>query len=351
MSRSNLQIPLIFSILLLVSTSPTAIIADDQVSITIQMSGDAYVTITNSNGTIIFNYNGENIMPELLNDVDWLKIRVNSNQLALELMRKDFNRLVKALNGTFKDLYGKVYFLAHVTGIYNGNENSTVTLMLKSGNVTLADFIDQLFNATEKLASTISKHDIQIKKIELRIASDRQEVQRKIAEAYDWILENRKYFATCLSEMNEKLEILAEKLNATSSNLNVLEATVERVANITKEHSVQIEKLKKEMLSNQQKTKHELANLSERITANKEQFESQLTMINAKLNATEKRINSLSDNVSMKFTRILNDLEAMKTYEQVNIQSTLLVMACLGILNLILVALVIWIAGWKAKTL
>jgi len=231
--------------------------ADDQVTVTIKMNGDAYVTITNNNGTIIFTYNGKNIMPKLQDDVDWLKARVNSNKLAISLIRRDLRRLIEALNNTFGDLYGKVYFLAHVTGIYKGNDNSTVTIMLKSGNMTIADFINQLLNTTEK-------HDMQITNLSLEVTSNRQETREKLNEAFREIYMNRAY-------IDDQLEILDEKISV------------------------------------------------------------------------------LSDETNSTFTLVFNDLELLKMYEASNARSTQIALICIGILNIIMVALIVWIAGWKAE--
>jgi len=256
MNLKTLQIPLFFSLLiLLVPLISTR--ADDQVSVTIQMSGDAYVTITNSNGTIIFNYNGKNIMPSLQKDVSWLKARANSNKLAISLVRRDLHRLIRALNNTFGDLYGKVYFLAHVTGIYNGNDNSTVTLMLKSGNMTLVDFVDQLLDTTEE-------QGIQIKNIKLEIDSNQQETRQKLNDAFNQILTNRAYFEAQLSMMDAKINTLADRTNST-------------------------------------------------------------------------------------FTKIFNDLELLKLYGEANVRSVQIAIICIGILNLFMLGLIVWIAGWKAK--
>jgi len=238
--------------------------ADDQVTVTIKMNGDAYVTITNNNGTIIFTYNGKNIMPKLQDDVDWLKARVNSNKLAISLIRRDLRRLIEALNYTFGDLYGKVYFLAHVTGIYKGNDNSTVTIMLKSGNMTIVDFINQLLNTTEK-------HDMQITNLSLEVASNRQETREKLNEAFREIYMNRAYIEDQLEILDNQLEILDEKINV------------------------------------------------------------------------------LSDETNSTFTLVFNDLELLKMYEASNVRSTQIALICLGILNIIMVALIVWIAGWKAE--
>ena len=256
MNKKTLQFSLFFSLLIL-AVPFFSVRADDKVSITVQMSGDAYVTITNSNGTIIFNYNGENVMPELLDDVDWLKARANSNKLAIMLIRQDFNRLIMALNDTFSDLYGKVYFLAHVTGIYNGNDNSTVTLMIKSGNMTIADFIDQLLNITER-------QNIRITDLSLQVASDRQETQKKLNRVFQEISVNRRYFEDQLKTLDKKIDALHKETNST-------------------------------------------------------------------------------------FTQVFNNLELLKMYEATNTRSTQIALICIAILNIIMVALIVWIAGWKAE--
>ena len=256
MNGKTLRLPLFFSLLILLVPLLSAR-ADDQVTIKIQMEGDAYVEISNNNGTIVFNYNGKNIMPKIKNDVNWLKARANSNKLAIYLLRRDLHRLVKVLNDTFGDLYGKVYFLAHVTGIYNGNDNSSVTLRLKSGNMTLTDFIDQLLNTTEK-------QDIQIRNIKMEISSNRHETQQKLNDAFNQILTNRAYFESQLSQMDAKINTLADMTNST-------------------------------------------------------------------------------------FARVFNDLELLKMYEEINVRSTQIAIICIGILNLFMLGLIVWIASWKAK--
>jgi len=264
MPRRTLQIPLIFLILLSVIPIPTR--ADDNVSITIKMSGDAYVTIENNNGTLRFIYNGRDILQDAANkyedalqnvihDYKSAVGRINSNKLAIMLIRRDLIRLINALNKTFVDLYGKTYFLARVTGIL-GN-SSRVTLSLKSGNMTLVDFIDQLLNTTEK-------QDMQITKLSLEVASNQQETREKLNKAFQEIYMNRAY-------IEDQLKILDEKINALSN----------------------------------------------------------------KTNST--------------FTQVFNDLELLKMYEASNAHSTQIALICIGILNIIMVALIVWIAGWKAE--
>jgi len=257
MRTKKLQLSLIFSISIMLLSTVNLSLADDYVNIKIQMTGDAYVTISNSNGSITFTYNGLNVLPHVKNEIRWLQTRANSNKLAIYLVRRDLKRLVVALNKTFNDLYGKVYYLAHITGIYNGNDNSTVTLMLKGGNMTLVDFIDQLLNTTEK-------QDMQITNLSLEVASNQQETREKLNKAFQEIYMNRAY-------IEDQLKILDEKINALSN----------------------------------------------------------------KTNST--------------FTQIFNDLELLKMYEASNARSTQIALTCIGVLNIIMVALIVWIAGWKAE--
>jgi len=258
MSKSKLQIPLIFSLLFLLAT-PISVKADDRVSITIRMSGDAYVTITNSNGSITFVYNGRNVLKEY----KWTVSRVNSNKLAIMLLKRDLKRLIYALNETFADLYGKVYFLAHVTGAMSNS--SRVTMQLRSGNMTLVDFIDQLLNATEK-------QDVQIRNIRLEIASNQQETRRKLSEVFNQISMNKAYFEDQLSKMDAKID-----------------------------------------------------------------------RINARLDVFEEETNST-------FTKLFDNLELLKLSEEANARSMRIAIVCMGILNLIMLVLLVWIASWKTKT-
>jgi len=259
MNKKTLQISLIFLIMLLTTTSiPTK--AEDKVTITIKMSGDAYVRITNTNGSVTFVYNGRNILKEY----KWTVDRVNSNKLAIMLLKRDLKRLVYALNETFADLYGKVYFLAHVTGIYNGNDNSTVTLMLKSGNTTLVDFIDQLINMT-------NTQKIQIEELQLKVYSNHEETKQKLNQAFKEIYTNRAY------------------------------------------------------------------------------YEEQLKKINTNLSELNDRLDKMKEQTNEKIKDLTNQIEILRQFANANAQSTRIAIVCLGIINLLTVILLIWIARWKAE--
>ena len=116
MNKNELQLPLIFFIIILLIPMTFSVRADDQVSIQIKMSGDAYVRI-NNNGTVTFIYNGLNVLGDVKGDIKWLQNRVNSNKLAIMLIRRDMGNLIYALNKTFGDVYGRMYYLAYVTGL------------------------------------------------------------------------------------------------------------------------------------------------------------------------------------------------------------------------------------------
>ena len=257
MNKSKLQIPLIFSLLFLLIT-PISVKADDQVSITIQMSGDAYVRITNTNGSITFVYNGRNILKEYR----WTVNRVNSNKLAIMLLRRDLKRLICALNETFADLYGKVYFLAHVTGI--ASNSSKVTMLLRSGNMTLANFIDQLLNVT-------NTQKIQIEELQLEVSSNHEETKQKLNQAFKEIYTNRAY------------------------------------------------------------------------------YEEQLKKIDANFYELNDRLDKMEEQTNEKIKDLATQIEILRQFANANAQSTRIAIVCLGIINLLTVMLLIWIAKWKAE--
>jgi len=207
MNVKTLRLPLFFSLLILLVPLISAR-ADDQVTIKIQMEGDAYVEISNSNGTIVFNYNGKNIMPSLQKDVKWLKVRANSNKLAIYLIRRDLHRLIRALNNTFGDLYGKVYYTAKVTGIAFNHNNSTVLLQLQAGNMTLVDFIDQLLNTTEK-------QNLEIKNLQIRVSSNKNETKKELNRIWTEISSHK----SKLERLNDKFDQLQQETAISFSKL------------------------------------------------------------------------------------------------------------------------------------
>jgi len=193
MNKQTFAIPLIF-LVLSIATNTNYVSCSDQVTITIQMEGDAYITITNSNGSITIIYNGVDIIKNLAT-----KNEISSLRTKIYAINRKLGVLIAGLNESFNDLYGKVYFLAHVTGIYKGNDNSTVTLMLKSGNATLVDFMDQLFNITKQ-------QSLLIRNLSLEVKANHQETNEKLNQAFQEIYNNRQYYEQELKILDKKIE-------------------------------------------------------------------------------------------------------------------------------------------------
>jgi len=229
MNGKSVKIPLIFSIIVLLAPMVFAAKAEDQVSIRIKMSGDAYVQIDN-NGTVTFIYNGLNVLRDVKGDIKWLQSRVNSNKLAIMLIRRDMGNLIYALNETFSDVYGRMYYLAYVTGLTHNS--SKVTLLLKSGNMTITDFLDQLINVTEK-------HDMMIQNLTVEVKGFEDWTEEKLNLLADEIMKNREYFenqtlaiknsldehkqttSVAFADVNKSLQHLDLKINSLKDGVKV----------------------------------------------------------------------------------------------------------------------------------
>ena len=212
MRAKTLQIPLIFSLIALL-LPVAALCSDDDgggdyVSISINMNGDAYITITNQGGSIKIIYNGRDILREFAT-----KKQFSDLSKKISRLKSDFRKLVDALDLTFDDLYGKVYFLANVIGILE--DNSTVALQLKSGNVTLTDFIEQLFSIAER-------QEMMIGDLSLRIEAVREENRREINELWNRVVENLSVLAQKLEETQLEVQLLRSELNATNQRIDSL---------------------------------------------------------------------------------------------------------------------------------
>ncbi|MCD6470692.1 hypothetical protein J7L29_07840, partial [Candidatus Bathyarchaeota archaeon] len=143
MRAKTLQIPLIFFLIFLLL--PVTALCDDihndsdnngdgeekkdYVYISINMKGDAYITITNEGSSIEIVYNGKDILNEFAT-----KEQFRSLSKRLYELKNDFRDLINSLDLTFEDLYGKTYYLANLIGFLE--DNSTVAIQLKSGNIT-----------------------------------------------------------------------------------------------------------------------------------------------------------------------------------------------------------------------
>ncbi len=130
----------------------------DEVYINVDMDGDAYVTIENTDGDLTVIYNGRDILAEL--EAYYKELLNLQSQIAylqglanLGDLQGDFTELylqvsllIEDLEEILKDLYGNLGFLAHVIGINPGN-NSAIVEVLLSGNATIVDYLDQAFTS------------------------------------------------------------------------------------------------------------------------------------------------------------------------------------------------------------
>ena len=214
MRRTNkLQIPLIFSLIVLLASM--LVFADeggDYVAISVEMKGDAYITIRNEEGSITIIYNGVNVLRKLAS-----KAQVSGLKKQVAELRRELNDIADALDLVFKDLYSKVYFLAYVTGVTG--DNSTIAMQIRSGNMTLPDFIEQLFNITES-------QSLQIEELSLRVDASQEEVRRELNELWNKVVERLKEtqnevhsVKAELQKTNERIDNLVEKLDLTFNDL------------------------------------------------------------------------------------------------------------------------------------
>jgi len=164
---------LLIGILLMAMLIPSALA--DIVTIDVDMNGDADVTIENyGDGEFILIYNGRDILQELLDAqksiTDFQKLviyqstqqqfyetQLQFNEISLELgeINDYLLRLTEDLNGVLGDIYAKLTFTMHVIGINPGA--SSVAEALISGNVTVADYLDDLLTRVGVLEVGISE--------------------------------------------------------------------------------------------------------------------------------------------------------------------------------------------------
>jgi len=184
----------------------------DYVAISVEMKGDAYITIRNEEGSITIIYNGVNVLRKLAS-----KAQVSGLKKQVAELRRELNDIADALDLVFKDLYSKVYFLAYVTGVTG--DNSTIAMQIRSGNMTLPDFIEQLFNITES-------QSLQIEELSLRVDASQEEVRRELNELWNKVVERLKEtqnevhsVKAELQKTNERIDNLVEKLDLTFNDL------------------------------------------------------------------------------------------------------------------------------------
>ena len=161
------KIVLLVMIMLLSTTLCIVPAFADEVHIEIDMNGDAYVNIENTDGDLTVIYNGRDILGEL--EAYYKELLNLQSQIAylqglanLGDLQGDFTELylqvsllIKDLEGILKDLYGNLGFLAHVIGINPGN-NSAIVEVLLSGNATIVDYLDEAFTSINGLDGALN---------------------------------------------------------------------------------------------------------------------------------------------------------------------------------------------------
>ena len=233
MRAKTLQISLIFFLIVLLL--PVTALCDDvrndsdnngdgeekkdYVYISINMKGDAYITITNEGSSIEIVYNGKDILNEFATEEQFRSLSKHLYEL-----RNDFRDLINSLDLTFEDLYGKTYYLANLIGFLE--DNSTVAIQLKSGNITLADFIEQLFSLAEK-------QKIMIEDLSLRIEAVKEENYKEINDLWNHIVENLSVLFNGLNETQYEVQLLRSEINVTNQILHSeINATNQRIDNL-----------------------------------------------------------------------------------------------------------------------
>lgn len=111
------------------------------------------IDMDDENCTIL--YNGRDVLAELESyyselarmkaKIAYLKARADVDDVreGLEELEQAVRSLIEELEMVLNDLYGKVMFLAHITGINPGNESSIIVQSLMSGNASIVDYLEE----------------------------------------------------------------------------------------------------------------------------------------------------------------------------------------------------------------
>jgi len=199
-------------LLMLLASQPLMARADE-LSINVDMQGNANITITNDNGTITIIYNGLDIL------------YLMSSKTEYYYLKSQLLGLMSDLDLIFKDVYGKLNFIAYVTGV-NSNDNSTIALTLKAGNATLVDFVNQLFGITETQSAEIANMTIQIQSYE-------DETSNRMDYLWQQILSDREYFESQIQSLNAGLVSLNNNMNtAFNSTQNRIDLATQQIESL-----------------------------------------------------------------------------------------------------------------------
>lgn len=161
-------------VLLLIMIIPPAMA--DTVTIDLKMDGDAYVNIQNDNGTFSIIYNGRDILGELeaaqkhISDMEktfiyWAGQRANHDQDLL-VIEEQLSNLTRDLNVVLGELYGNLGFTMHIVGVNPGN--TTVSIQLIAGNMTIADYIEDILVEVDDILVELNATDLEFASIQLQ---------------------------------------------------------------------------------------------------------------------------------------------------------------------------------------
>ena len=159
----NVKIATVIALILMLILPMMAAGADVDIDITTD-SGDVDLDITTGNGTLLtIDYEGRDLISEiaakiktiadLRSTIIALAMRNDVEDLEDQLaeLEEALQKLIDELNLVLNDLYSKLSTQAHVMGINPGN--TTVSITLISGNMTIADYLNDILielNATDQ---------------------------------------------------------------------------------------------------------------------------------------------------------------------------------------------------------
>lgn len=165
-------------VLLLLMTIPLFAMADT-VTINVSTSGDAEVNVQSNNGTFSVVYNGRDILGELeraqksVNDIRLTMVYWNGLTQAAEVekhvdfVEEQLNNLTRDMNIVLNELYGNLGFTMHVVGINPGN--STVAMQLIAGNMTVADYVEDILVDVDVILVDLNATDQQLASLQSQL--------------------------------------------------------------------------------------------------------------------------------------------------------------------------------------
>ena len=235
--------------MLLIAIGTMTTVQAMEVHIDVDAEGNITVTTSNEdNGTLTIIYNGVDLLSELNSQLETVNSQLITIMILQEQMKRfelnDLNQkilqLIEELNSVFKDVYGKVGFLAYVIGL---NSNSSMIVEnLKSGDSTIVNYLDEasadlddtnlaISNVAKELADTyteaklaMQEQGIEIKNLE-EFTNDLEEYLNKLEEYTEEqlsILDSSVLDETNRQTATEERQTVAEeRLNYVEKQLNM----------------------------------------------------------------------------------------------------------------------------------